>query len=130
MAEPQDIAFGDFTPDLSSYASPGTANVKNCLPSLNGYRPMPGPNVFSDALDNRCQGAVTVTGNDGAAYSYAGDSTKLYRLVGAVQTDASKSGGYGIADDVQWVKLIIKGIPAVPNREFRWSRNLGQEGRT
>lgn len=107
MPEPLTLAFGSFTPDLSSYANPGTANVKNCLPSLNGYREMLGATVFSDALDNRCQGAVTVSQSDGSVLSYAADSSKLYRLVGAVQTDASKSGGYTPADDIfiEWAQF-------------------------
>ena len=95
------IPFGAWTPDLSSFGSPGTANVKNCIPSANGYRPLPGQNVFSDALDARCQGAITVQRNTGAIHSYAGNADKLYRLVDATWTDAS-GATYTIADDVFW----------------------------
>ena len=96
------IPFGDFLPDLSAFGSMGSANVKNCVPALDGYREMPSATVFSNALDARCQGAVTEMQSDGSIHSYAGDATKLYRLVAATWTDASKSGGYNIASDVFW----------------------------
>jgi len=92
--------FGDFLPDLSAYDLQGSINIKNCVPSLDGYRQMPGPSVFSAALNARCQGAFTEIQSDGSVHAYAADATKLYRLVGATWTDASKTGGYTVADDV------------------------------
>ena len=94
------IEFGDFIPDQPDFRNPGSVNIKNVLPAAQGYRQMPGQSVFSDALDARNQGAITEQQNDGSIHSYAADSGKLYRLVDASWTDASKSGYTGPASDV------------------------------
>lgn len=98
----QTIEFGDFLPDQPDFQNPGSTNIRNVLPAEQGYRQMPGQSVFSDALDARNQGAITEIQNDGTVWAYAGDATKLYRLVDATWTDSSKGGGYNIASDVFW----------------------------
>lgn len=96
------IPFGDFTPDLPEFENGGgSVNIKNVLPSAQGYRPMPGPTVFGDALTARCQGAITATQNNGTVRTYAGDVTNLYRLVDGVWTDASGTT-YSCPSDAAW----------------------------
>jgi len=97
------IPFGEFKPDDAALGNPGATVAKNVLPHARGYKPMPGPEVFTDALTARCQGAFTGRDTAGVVHSYAGDVSKLYRLVsGVTWTDSSVGGGYAIAADEQW----------------------------
>ena len=101
------IEFGEYLPDQPDFQNAGSVMVRDVLPAARGYRPMPSGVVFSDALDDRCQGAITEQQNDGSIHSYAADSSKLYRLVDASWTDASKGGYTGPASDifVEFVKF-------------------------
>jgi hypothetical protein len=96
------IPFGEWLPDLPAFGSEGASEAKNVLPSLRGYRPFKRLNVYSDALAARCCGAFSASDKNGANYTYAGDAAKLYRMVDAVMTDCSKSGGYGLSASAGW----------------------------
>lgn len=96
------IPFGEWTPDLPKLGNPGTTTAKNLMPSKAGYKPFNSQTVYSNALTAYCRGAFSAVDSAGNISSYAGDATKLYRLVGTTQTDSSKSGGYACASDSYW----------------------------
>ncbi len=93
-------------------------------------------NTHSVSLDTYDIGALaTVEDSRGRAITEGFSWTETHNasshhVMGFLAVPDLDDGQSMLADDVQWVKLVIKGIPAVPNREFRWSRTPGQEGRT
>lgn len=97
------IPFGSWAPDLPAFENPGALIKKNVIPYFTSVKPFPGAGTaISSALDARCQGAFAFVGDDGFTYVYAGDATKIYRLVDSTFTDASKSGGYTVSADEAW----------------------------
>lgn len=96
------LPLGPWRPDLPPFGNPGLITCQNVIPHYQNYKPFPGPNVVTNALDARCQGAASFVGDDFATHLYAGDATKLYRYVDGTMTDSSKSGGYSTASDEWW----------------------------
>ena len=99
------LQFGDFLPDLAADGNPGLTVARNVLPrSSSSYGPMAGLSAYSSALTARCQGAISVTDNSGNANVFAGDVSKLYRLVSGSTSfsDVSKVGGYACGSDQLW----------------------------
>lgn len=95
------IPFGEWSPDLPAFGNQATT-AKNVIPHGKSYKKFPSLTSFSTALTAYCRGAYSSIDGDGAVSSYAGDATKLYRLVGATFSDASKVGGYMCASDSYW----------------------------
>ncbi len=95
------LPLGPWRPDLPAFANPGLVTCKNVIPHFENYKAFPGSNVASSALDNICQGAASFQDDSANTQIYAGDSTKLYRLVDTVPTDAS-STTYSTAADEAW----------------------------
>jgi hypothetical protein len=108
------IPFGSFRPDAETLNAPLVVSAKNCLPSVQGFRPLKGPvvvesdtgGVLTDdlgepvtddlgdeitvepsGLNGRVLGAVTVLTEDGSSRSYAGTQTRLYNLANANSWD-------------------------------------------
>lgn len=96
------IPFGDYTPDLPKLGNPGATTAKNVIPHAAGYRKFPSLSAYSSALDAYCRGAFSAVDQDGNVSSYAGNASKLYRLVGTTMTDSSKVGGYSTTVDNYW----------------------------
>tara|TARA_Y100000310_G_scaffold329437_1_gene399278 strand:- start:3103 stop:4644 length:1542 start_codon:yes stop_codon:yes gene_type:complete len=96
------VPFGEWAPDLPDLGNPGCTVAENVMPHGQGFKPLPGLSVISSALDARCQGAIAAVDTSADEHLYAGDSSKLYRLVGTTFTDSSKSGGYSIAGTERW----------------------------
>ena len=87
-------------PDRPAYANPGATHILNAIPDADGYRPMPSLNVFSDALDARCQGAISARDTSGNIHVYAGDAAKLYLMSDA--TWAQRSSGHSTPATDVW----------------------------
>lgn len=97
------IPFGEYMPDAPALGNAGATTVKNVIPSSGpGYKPLNSLSAYSSALTAYCRGAYTGTDTDGVVRSYAGDATKLYRLVSTTMTDSSVGGGYSCAADSYW----------------------------
>lgn len=96
------IPFGEYAPDLPVLGNPGSSAISNAIPHVLGYKKLPSLSAYSTALTAYCRGAFTGTDTDGNVCSYAGDASKLYRLVSTTMTDSSKSGGYSCATDSFW----------------------------
>lgn len=97
------IAFGEFAPDQPSLGI-GSIEARNVIPAARSYDPFP---VFAaqstTPLSDKCQGGGAFRSSTGVIGFYAGDGSKLYRLVGTVWTDASKVGGYSTDPAGRWV---------------------------
>ena len=91
---PPILPFRGYAPDRAAFGNPGVLDAENVMPTPDGFRPLKALSVESDALTARCRGATAAADVDGNVYVYAGDATKLYRLVNETFEDASKSGGY------------------------------------
>lgn len=96
------IPFGDYAPDLPKLGNPGATTAKNVMPGKVGYIQINGLSAYSSALTAYCRGAFSAVSSAGDVSSYAGDATRLYRLVGTTQTDSSKAGSYSCASDSYW----------------------------
>jgi hypothetical protein len=99
------LEVGEWKPDNPDFGNSGLA-ATNCVPLTpsGAYGPFPAPIVYSSALSNASQGGYFDRDSAANVYNYAGDSTKLYRLVGQTETDASRTvgGAYSTAVDDWW----------------------------
>lgn len=77
MAE---ISFGPYEPDVASVGTVKTSNVKNVVPSVNGYAPLNAINPFTDAMAGNCRGLFGAVQKDGNVSVFGGNDTKLYSL--------------------------------------------------
>lgn len=96
----------EWLPDLPAHDNPGATEALNVLPrTVRSYGPLGGLTAYSTtALGARCQGAFSGRSLAGVVTSFAGDATKLYRLVGAAFQNVSAGGfaPYTIAADEHW----------------------------
>lgn len=97
-----EIPFGEWTPDLPPLGNTGATTAKNVKPLVKGYGPLPALVSNTTALTAYCRGMFSDKDTSGATYSYAGDATSLYGLVGDTWTDYSKSGSYAISTGENW----------------------------
>lgn len=74
------ILHPDFAPDRSRYAIDATSVIVNCLPIADRWGPMPALVEVSEALPSACRGAISVRSLAGSWVSFAGTTTKLYKL--------------------------------------------------
>lgn len=99
------LEVGEWRPDNPNFGGSGTV-ATNCVPITpsGAYGPFPSPVVYSSALTAACQGGYFDRDSAANVYNYAGDATKLYRLVGTTQTDSSRTvgGAYSTANDDWW----------------------------
>jgi len=97
------LPFGKLLPDRAAFRSEGLTIAKNVVPHEPGsYGPFRSLVEVSNALSARCYGGVSARDKDNNVFVYAGDSSKLYELVGSTFTDQSKGGGYTLAADDIW----------------------------
>lgn len=102
---PMIVSAAPFGPDMPDYRSDESSNAMNVIPRTpKSYGPLPTPQVFSGALNARCQGAYFGVDSNGNVSGFAGDATKLYRLTASSSSwvDVSKGGGYAINSTDQW----------------------------
>lgn len=74
------IPFGPFEPDKSVYNGSSSRNVLNAFPVANGWGPMAGLTVISDALPGECRGACYVRDTSGNYTIIAATTDRVYRL--------------------------------------------------
>jgi hypothetical protein len=74
------LAIGDYRPDVSDYEGRATRDVLNVMPRGDGYGPFPSFSAYTSALPAACRGAFYALKSDGTVVTFAGTSTKLYRL--------------------------------------------------
>ena len=74
------LAVGEYKPDVSDYLGTASRNVLNVIPRGDGYGPFPSFSAFSGAMAAACRGAFYALKSDGTVVTFAGTSTKLYKL--------------------------------------------------
>jgi hypothetical protein len=100
--QPIPIPLGEWLPDLPDYQNPGALTAKNVIPAGMSYAPFLSQEVYSNALDARCQGAISTKDSDGNTVNFAGDVSKLYRSASGSYADVSKVGGYSTSSEEMW----------------------------
>lgn len=99
------IAFPAFEPDRAPYNLNSSDQTINVLPAADGYKPMPTLREVSEALDDECIGAFSVSNNGGFAF-IAGTRTKLFSLDTSVTpnvwNDVSREQGYAVPNGDRW----------------------------
>lgn len=90
------VPFGEWLPDQPDLDNAGVATATNVIPrTTRSYGPWRGlSDVSTNALDERCLGSASAKDISDVAYTFAGDRTKLYRLLSNAFTDVSGVGGY------------------------------------
>lgn len=98
------LPFGPWHPDLAGVNVKACRRANNCLPAANGYLPLRAPSPLSvSGLDADCLGAAVVFDDDGDVFTFAGDTTKLYRLNTSNAWDnVSRAGGYLTGSGERW----------------------------
>jgi hypothetical protein len=92
------VPFGEWLPDLPKFNNPGATEAKNVVPGAGNYLPFQSSVIYSlNALNDRCQGAISTKDRTGVVYNFAGDRTKLYLLQSSSFTDVSRSVSSGAA---------------------------------
>lgn len=74
------IPFPAFEPDKSAYKVLAGDTLLNCLPTADGWGPMPEFAALSDALGATCRGLTAYKATDGTLTVIAGTETDLYKL--------------------------------------------------
>lgn len=97
------LAVGEYLPDLPSLGGQ-CRTAQNVIPSARSYLSFPSSTVYSNALTARAQGFISVRDSATNVYNYAGDVSKLYRLVNQTWTDSTRTvgGAYTTAIDDYW----------------------------
>lgn len=74
------LPWGDWRPDTSDYEGASAHDIRNVVPRGDGYGPFPSFSAYTSALPATCRGAFYALKSDGSVITFAGTSTKLYRL--------------------------------------------------
>jgi len=100
------LATGDYRPDVSDYEGGATRNILNVIPRGDGYGPFPSFSAYTSALPSACRGAFYALKSDGTVITFAGTSTKLYKLNNTdfSWTDVSKGAATypALSSAAQW----------------------------
>jgi hypothetical protein len=100
------LAYGDYRPDVSDYEGQATKNILNVIPRGDGYGPFPSFSAYTTTLPSACRGAFYALKSDGTVVTFAGTSTKLYKLNNTDFTWADVSIGGGsysaLSSTAQW----------------------------
>ena len=97
------VPFGEWLPDLPDHVNPGATQAKNVFPAVNSYRPFNSiSNTSSNALTARGQGGRAFKSDSGVVTIFAGDATKLYRLISNAFVDESGGTTFSTASEGYW----------------------------
>jgi hypothetical protein len=100
------LAIGDYRPDVSDYEGQATRNILNVIPRGDGYGPFPSFSAYTSSLPSACRGAFYALKSDGSVITFAGTSTRLYKLNNTdfTWTDVSKGGSVysAVSSTAQW----------------------------
>ena len=81
-------------------------NIRNVIPRGDGYGPFPSFSAYTSALPSACRGAFYALKSDGTVVTFAGTSTRLYKLNNTdfTWTDVSKGGSTysALSSTAQW----------------------------
>lgn len=95
----------DWQPDAADLGSRGNIQVKNAVPSADGYQPFPSLNVITTAIDAFPRGGIEAYDASNDSHLYVGDATKLYEFNNNLTWDnvtRSSGGNYATGDGEIW----------------------------
>lgn len=95
------VPFAQWAPDSPDLSGFGRV-AKNCIPEKDYYRPFPSLGALTSSLESSALGAVSLSDEEGVISTFAGDSTKLYKLIVGEFEDVSRLAGYGPLTDTKW----------------------------
>ncbi len=100
MRDKKPIPFGQFAPD-QSIISGQSPLIKGALPLSGRYAPLPDLQQVraGSMINDPCLGGRSFYDSNGFPVTFLADQGRLYRVVGKVPTDVSKSGGYAFSFD-------------------------------
>lgn len=96
------IPFAEWLPDQADRNNPGVTEAKNVFPIASGYGPCRALASHTNALDACCRGAASGVSGGLSVFTFAGDTSKLYRLINSTWSDVSIMGGYNTGADERW----------------------------
>jgi hypothetical protein len=100
------LQWGDWRPDTSDYEGKSVHSILNVIPRGDGYGPFPSFSAYTSALPAACRGAFYALKSDGTVITFAGTSTKLYKLNNTdfTWTDVSLGAGTysALTSSAQW----------------------------
>jgi hypothetical protein len=100
------LQYAEYKPDVSDYEGNSTRNILNVIPRGDGYGPFPSLSAYTSALPAACRGAFYALKSDGTVVTFAGTSTKLYKLNNTdfSWTDVSNGGASysSLSSSAQW----------------------------
>lgn len=104
MAEPTQVPFGSYQPDLPPILNDGLTVARNTVPAPGGYRPVRALAAVSGftALAERVKGAIAGIDPAGNPWNFAGTETKLYALRADTQDVTRLSGPYNCTVGQTW----------------------------
>ena len=74
------LTFNDWRPDTADYQGTSLHSVLNVQPRGDGWGPFPSFSAYTEVLPAACRGAFYALKSDGTVVTFAGTSTKLYKL--------------------------------------------------
>lgn len=97
------LDFDGWMPDQQSFGKKGLRRCFGVFPLEHSYKPFNQLQTFStNALLQRCQGAVIATDANNQNYNFAGDSSALYRMISTTFVDVSRVTAYNTPATATW----------------------------
>jgi hypothetical protein len=100
------LQYAEYKPDVSDYEGTATKNILNVIPRGDGYGPFPSFSAYTSGLPSACRGAFYALKSDGTVITFAGTSSKLYKLNNTDYswTDVSSGGSSysALSSSAQW----------------------------
>lgn len=88
------VQLAEYAPDRSRLDMTASDLIRNVVPTINGYGPLPNIAPFTDALAAAPLGAFMARQTDGSIVIFAGTATKLYKLASdGSWTDVTRASG-------------------------------------
>lgn len=116
------LDLGPWRPDVPA-TDTGVTEATNCVPAVGCYEPQSTLTTYSAPLQNRAQGALSVTAKDGNVFWFAGDATDLYVMHNATLSwsivsrhsfPTLSTSGVGCGVGFGTVTIVIPGGHEVP----------------
>lgn len=96
------IPFAKFMPDTPDHKMGSSQYSKNVIPRGGYWTPFKDLSTVTDALTARCQGAFAAADVNGDIQFFAGDITKLYKLLSGAAWDDVTGVTYSVPAEEKW----------------------------
>jgi hypothetical protein len=89
MADPVDLMFGEWLPDVADYQNPGLLVAENVIPRGGAYRPQYGLVAQSDVATGAIRGAQLMFTSTGGTAIVGGTTSRLFVTIGGTVTETT-----------------------------------------